>query len=55
MDKRGIRKTVFTYEKFPLVASQRKPVLQYSTDNKLLNEFDSIMSAARYLKMKMLE
>lgn len=34
----------------PLVASQRKPVLQYSTDNKLLNEFDSIMSAARYLK-----
>lgn len=34
----------------PLVASQRKPVLQYSTDNKLLNEFDSIMSAVRYLK-----
>lgn len=35
-----------------LVASQRKPVLQYSMCGKLLNEFDSITSAAKYLKNK---
>lgn len=43
------RRSEFMKNSF-LVASQRKPVLQYSMCGELLNEFDSITSAAKYLK-----